>query len=219
MESVDSEINPAASALVLGDQILEVEGEEALSSNAVTLIRKYIGPEPLKLTVLRGAEKLQLEVPTVSYERQVPLGIYLKENESPLEAIPYTFSFIGSYVRGTGKILGQVFRGRVKASESFTGPVGIVNMFSGVVTSEFNAAVKAEQIFRLFAVISLALGITNLLPIPPLDGGQIILLILEKIRGKRLSLKAQSVVTLIGVIFVLALGAMALGFDIKRLLK
>lgn len=210
--------NPGVSKLVLGDKILSIGGDEVNSKNLLDVMQKHISSEPLEMKVLRGSEEITLEVPTVSVMQPLPLGIYLSPNSSALEAIPYTFSFIGSYMRGTFNILGQVFAGRVKASESFTGPVGIVDMFSGVMTSQFNLGVKLQQLLRLFAVISLALGVTNLLPIPPLDGGQLVLLLLEKIRGKRLSLKAQSVVTIAGIVFVLALGAMALGFDIKRIL-
>lgn len=215
---VDTKVNPAADMLVLGDQILAVDGEALTSQNAVEVINRHISSKPLKVKLLRGSEEKVIELPTAKVMQSLPLGLALSPNQSAWEAIPYTFSYIGSYVKGTFKILGQVFTGQVKASETLTGPVGIVDMFSGVVTAKVNIGFKLAQVLRLFAVISLALGVTNLLPIAPLDGGGILLLLLEKIRGKRLSIKAQSAVTIAGVVFILALAVMALGFDIKRII-
>lgn len=219
IEDINTKLNPGASVFVLGDQITSVEGIPVTSENFRSIVQEHISAKPLKVTVIRGDKTLTLNVPTVASDEAMPLGIQLQANESPLQAIPYTFSFIGSYLKGTVRILGQVFAGRVSASDTLTGPVGIVDMFSGVVTADYQIGLKVQQMFRMFAIISLALGVSNLLPIPPLDGGQILLLALEKLRGKRLSLKAQNVVTIAGVVFVLALAVFALGFDVTRIVK
>lgn len=215
---IDSALNPAASAFVLGDRILTVEGQPVTEDNFVTSVQQHATGVPIQFTVFRGSAETAISVTPVPVDTAVPLGISLAPNESALEAIPYTFSYIWSYTKGTGRVLGQVFQGRIAAKDSLTGPIGIVDMLSGVVTSERDAGVKFAQLFSMFGMVSLALGTANLLPIAPLDGGQLLLLGIESVRRKRLSVKAQSIITLAGVLFVLALALLSLSFDIGRII-
>jgi regulator of sigma E protease len=220
ISTIDKEINPNAGAFVPGDEILKVDGKEVNPTNLIPTLRASSSDSERTFTINRGGKTKDIQVKPSAVPGPVPLGVSLTLVQKPgFSVVPYTFQYMWSYLKGTGKVLGQVFRGRARAQDTLTGPVGIVSVFSGVVTSEFNVGLKLIQIFNLFAVISLALGATNLLPIPPLDGGQLLLLIIESIRRKRLSLKAQNIVTMIGVVFVLGLAALALGFDILRIFK
>lgn len=223
IHDIDTNINPEASKFVLGDQVLKVNDKETsveTFSDMVTeasLLSSHYTPEA-KFTVLRGSTEVELEIVLAPVEVPLGLGVFLDYNKSFLDAIPYTFSYMWSYIKGTGVIFGRIFQGKVAAQDALTGPVGIVDVFSGVVANNsFDFGAKAIQILNLFAAISLALGATNLLPIPPLDGGQLLILLIEKIRGKRLGIKAQTVVTIIGIVFVLSLTVLALGFDIHRI--
>lgn len=218
IHSTDTSINPDANKFVIGDQIREVNGKAVDISNFIPTLREEAGPDPIKFKLLRGSDEIELEVSAVGQEVPMPLGIELQVAEKNfLSTLTYTGQYMWSYLKGTAAILGQVFQGKVRAQDSFTGPIGIVSMFSGVITSKFDLGLKLLQLLNLFAVISLALGSTNLLPIPPLDGGQLLILAIEAIRKKRLSMKAQTVVTLIGVGFVLLLAFMAFTFDIQRI--
>jgi regulator of sigma E protease len=69
----------------------------------------------------------------------------------------------------------------------------------------------------LFAAISLALAITNLLPLPALDGGRLIFIILEAIRGKRISPEREAVVHFVGMMVLLALMVLITIQDVSRL--
>ena len=117
------------------------------------------------------------------------------------------------------RLLGQVFSGNIAAQDSLTGPVGIVQIFTGVVSDNtVDVGARLLQLLSLFGLISIALGFTNLLPIPPLDGNQLLLTAVEAVRGKRLSEKVQNVVTITGVVLILGLAVMVLFFDISRLI-
>lgn len=85
--------------------------------------------------------------------------------------------------------IGMLFTGKVGVDD-FTGPVGISNII-------VNTSGIVEYVYIL-AVISLSLGITNLLPIPALDGGRFVLLIIEAIRRKKLSENLEIKISLIG---------------------
>ncbi len=216
--ATDTAVNPDANKFVLGDQILEINNIPVTIENFIPTLRQEAGPEATSFLVRRGDGEVLIDVNTKAVQTPMQLGISLAKAEGDLlETLPYTFQYMWSYLKGTGTILGRVFQGRERAQDAVTGPVGIVNMFSGVVTSDYDIGLKLAQVLNLFAVISLALGATNLLPIPPLDGGQLLILGLEGIRGKRLSIKAQTAVTLIGIVFVLLLAVLAFSFDIQRI--
>lgn len=95
--------------------------------------------------------------------------------------------------------------------EQMTGPVGISQIV--VQASGF-----ANYIYIL-AVISVSLGVTNLLPIPALDGGKIILLIVEAIRRKKITLETEAKITLIGFSLLIALSLYVTYHDIIRVFQ
>lgn len=69
-------------------------------------------------------------------------------------------------------------------------------------------------ILRYMALISIALGITNLLPIPPLDGGRILFVLVEMVRGKPLSARIEEMMLMVGVAFLLSIGVLVIINDI-----
>jgi regulator of sigma E protease len=69
---------------------------------------------------------------------------------------------------------------------------------------------------HLLAVLSVSLGIFNLLPLPVLDGGHIVLLAIEKIRGKHFSLKTERIITQIGLTMIITLAIFATYNDLMR---
>lgn len=97
------------------------------------------------------------------------------------------------------------------AVEQMTGPVGI----SQIVVQ---ATGLANYIYIL-AVISISLGVTNLLPIPALDGGKIVLLIIEAIRRKKITLETEAKITLIGFSLLIALSLYVTYHDVIRIFE
>ncbi|NLV48366.1 MAG: RIP metalloprotease RseP, partial [Clostridiaceae bacterium] len=97
------------------------------------------------------------------------------------------------------------------------GPVGVVSMISDVVTEEQPFVEKIYQLLWMFAIISVTLGFMNLLPIPPLDGHHLILIVVEAIRGKRLPDRVQNLIGMVGIAFIILLALTALMFDVLRL--
>jgi regulator of sigma E protease len=97
--------------------------------------------------------------------------------------------------------LWQLASGKLSARDSLGGPVAIVRM------AHQQAEKGWEDLLQLACNISLILGIMNLLPVPLLDGGTLVLCVIEGIRGRPLPLKAQAVaqnigLTLIGTLFI-----------------
>ena len=114
-----------------------------------------------------------------------------------------------NYIVLMGKAIVGLFTGGVQ-NAGMVGPVGISSMIAQ--TSGL------FDFFYLMAVISISLGVTNLLPIPGLDGGKILLLIVEIIRGKKVSEEFEAKLTAIGLIFLLTLAVVVTVKDVGRLM-
>ncbi len=95
--------------------------------------------------------------------------------------------------------------------EQMTGPVGISQIV--VQASGFT------NYIYVLAIISVSLGVTNLLPIPALDGGKIVLLIIEAIRRKKITLETEAKITLIGFSLLIALSLYVTYHDVIRIFQ
>jgi regulator of sigma E protease len=111
----------------------------------------------------------------------------------------------------------MMFSGALKPQETLSGPVGVVSLIGDVVNQKQPISETIYQLLWLFAIISVSLGFMNLLPIPPLDGHHLVLIGVEAIRGRRLSVKVQSMIGYIGFALIIGLALMGLVFDIMRL--
>lgn len=119
-----------------------------------------------------------------------------------------SFMCVGQYLKLAIEDLIQLFIGKAKM-EQVMGPVGISNVVAQ--TSSIT------DFIYIMSVISLSLGITNLLPFPPLDGGKVVFLIIEAIIKKPLSQKFQIVVQMIGLCALLGLSVAVTFKDIINL--
>ncbi len=129
-----------------------------------------------------------------------------------------TFGFFGSLPVGANRAwgtfadnakgLGKVFKGEVKANKAFAGPVGIAKMFGGVI--------DWTRFWSLVGLLSMALALMNLLPIPVLDGGHAMFLIIEMIKGRPLSDKFMERAQLVGFVILITLMVFIYGNDIFK---
>ena len=120
------------------------------------------------------------------------------------------FKATGSYILALLNSIKMLFTGNIGAKD-FAGPVGI----SQIVLS----TVDIKEYIYILSVISLSLGITNLLPIPALDGGKIVLLIIEAIRKKPLNQSLEFQIQLIGFCLIIGLSIFVTYNDIIRLIN
>ena len=172
--------------------------------------------EAISVTALRNnVDTVRFEMTTTEQGTVgiVPLGpdhfFQTKRQEySVAQAIPMGFTkgwrFLGDQV----KAFGQMFKGRIKASESLGGFASIGKMFG----YEWDW----ERFWTMTAVLSLILGFMNLLPIPALDGGHVVFLLYEVASGRKPSDKVLEYSTQIGFFLLMGLLLYANGLDIIR---
>jgi regulator of sigma E protease len=136
---------------------------------------------------------------------------YYEERYGPLEAIPRSFQETGSKILFTLGVLKKMIMGAVSV-ENLSGPVMIAKVAGD------SARAGWEYFIGLAALLSISLGVLNLLPIPILDGGHIMFCLAELVRGRPVSEKAQIVSTQIGLFLVGGLMMFALYNDLTRLI-
>ncbi|HHP51020.1 MAG TPA: RIP metalloprotease RseP [Moorella mulderi] len=195
-----------------GDKILEVDGHRVESwSQLVSLIRSR--PEQrITLLVDRGGDLRKIEVTTVR-EPQTGAGLigitppWARENlyNSIVLGLQQSLLMVKMIILSLLKMV------RGKAGAEVVGPVGIVQMVGQAATGGL------VNVLSFTAVLSLNLGLINLLPIPALDGSRLAFLFLEALRGRPLDPRKENLIHLIGFILLLALLLLVTYKDIMRI--
>lgn len=208
-----------------GDKIISINGEETKYWNELTDIIHGRLEGKVKLSVLRDGKTLELQMKPRIREFKDIFGkdvkvamvgiapsdelVYIKYN--PAESIHKGFLKICELTAVTFKAIWSLATGRISFKESVTGPVGIF-----VLTAKA-AELGLVYLLNIMAIISTSLAIFNVLPIPVLDGGHMIFILIEKIRRRPLSPKVQDVATQIGLGILIMLMLFVFYFDIMRL--
>ncbi len=131
------------------------------------------------------------------------------EIDSPLNRIKYSLDACGEFINITIQGYKQLFTG-INIAEQFVGPVGISEII--VKTNGF------REFIYILAIISMSLGITNLIPFPPLDGGKILFLLIEAVRRKPLKQETEIKIQLLGFAVLLSLAIFITYNDIIKII-
>ncbi len=213
---------PAARAgLRPGDALLELDGERLTPSpqepNVVSDRVQKRGGAPIRLTIERTGQRQEVVVQPEfnAREQRWMLGVQVGPRLivvrlSPWEAVQQS---VAQNWQTSGWILtlvGRLFTARASL-RALEGPVGIVRHSGEAVRLGGGAVVN------LMVVISLSLGLLNLLPIPVLDGGHLLLLGLEGALGRDLSVKVKERMIQAGFVFLMVIFAIVMYNDIARL--
>jgi regulator of sigma E protease len=125
------------------------------------------------------------------------------------EAFPIATSKAWSTFRDNAKGIGKIFKGDVNPGKAVSGPVAIANLFGGTV--------DWVHFWTLVGFLSMVLALMNLLPIPALDGGHAVFLIIEMIKGKPLSDKFLERAQIVGFVILVCLMVFVFGNDIVKI--
>ncbi len=187
----------------------------AYANEFATEIRKH-KMEMVKLKVLRNADTLDL---AVQMDSTSTLGIALTPADSLLtvsrqkytlaQALPAGVTESVGFLSDQIKSFGQMFKGKIKAKDNLGSVISIATLF--------DASWRWESFWRITAMLSIILAFFNILPIPALDGGYVLFLLIELITGRKFSDKFMERVTTVGFLLLMTLMIYALGLDITRL--
>ncbi|WP_306488030.1 RIP metalloprotease RseP [Agathobaculum sp.] len=218
IDSVDpASTAAAAGGLQAGDEILEVDGYNILLRSDFEMALSRGMNTTYEVVVRRDGEKVTL--PAVVLEATI-------EGEDGRKMIGLTFAeqpdSIGmhvnmavrtslNYARLVWVSLGMLVSGQVGVDQ-LSGPVGVASVMATT------ASYSISAFLQLVAFISINLGVMNLLPLPALDGGRLVFLIIEGIRRKPVPAKYEGYIHAAGLMLLLALMVYVTGQDIVRLI-
>jgi Predicted membrane-associated Zn-dependent proteases 1 len=231
-DPVVAEVQPNSAAeaagVLPGDRLVALDGTRIRTFDDV---RRYVSirPEtPITVTVERDGRDMDLPmVPkrsevTDQFGNKVELGLigivtneqrgnFRVETFSPIQAVSEGVKETGHIITGTFRYIGNLVTGRMKADQ-LGGPVRVAQASGQMATLGFAAVVQ------LAAVLSVSIGLLNLMPVPVLDGGHLVFYAIEAIRGRPLGAGAQEIAFRIGLAMVLSLMVFATFNDITNLI-
>ena len=230
-EPVIGELTPGGPAetggMLPGDRIL-LAGSQSVStwSEWVRIVRGMPGQQ-LKVTVRRGESELRLSLEVaaedtaagqigrigaaVSLPPDLLAGMRAEERYGPVEALARATAKTWEMSALTLHMIWRMIVGDV-SPKNISGPINIAQ-YAGL-----SATIGAAAFLSFLAIVSISLGVLNLLPIPMLDGGQIVYTLAETVKGGPLSERAQMIGQQIGIGFLLVLMSFAFYNDISRLI-
>lgn len=205
-----------------GDRLISLNGEKVYLYDELLLFNRVNGGNTATVVFERNGEIMETEL-TPRYdeaEGRYMIGVQCAEaaQEQGFSRLKYAWYEIRFTVQQTYKSLLLLVKGQIK-SEEVAGPVGIANAVGDVydATKEYGGVTVFINMLNITLLLTVNLGILNLLPIPALDGGRLVFLFIEVIRGKPIPPEKEGMVHLAGLIFFMGLMVFILFNDIKNI--
>lgn len=199
-----------------GDRIVAVEGERVHTAHELSYEVMRRGIEPIEITVERDGQEVTLanvKFPLASEEGIAfgSLDFYVyAEHKTFGNVIKHAFYRSELTVEMIWESLFDLVTGRYGV-EAVSGPVGVTEVLGEAAASGFS------DLVYIAVVLSMNLGIMNLLPLPALDGGRLLFMIIELIRGKKVNQNVEAMVHFIGIIILLGIMVLVTFKDIGKL--
>lgn len=221
-----SEDSAAAEAgLMPGDVITQINHEKIHFYREVAVISSLNKGEPLEIHYERNGSKGVAEV-SPRYDEQAGryyIGIrgggeFLDCN--PLQVFQYGFYEVGYYVKTTYKSLGMLIRGQIKKDE-VSGPIGIAQFVGDSydqAQENYGTTSAILTMLEIIVLLSVNLGILNLLPLPALDGGRLLFMFVEVVRGKPIAPEKEGMIHFAGLVVFMVLMVFIMYNDIMKLI-
>lgn len=216
VDSVSSSGPNSQGQLRRNDRVIAFAGEKVdYLQDSRKVLEAYRGQD-IEASVIRGADTLLLPV---RVDSSALIGVYMQMPDQIVKVrhygaldgvgagLKYGAQTIGGYIQD----LKLLFTHSSQAYKSVGSFIAIGEVFP----SDWDA----HQFLSILALLSIILAVMNLLPIPALDGGHILFLLIEIITGRKPSDKVLAVAQVIGMVFIFALMFLAIGNDIGRLLR
>ncbi len=207
--------SPAAeSGFLKDDIILEIEGKAMLTSESIVAILSASDGQLVDITIDRNGAKQTISVtPELDpADGRAKIGIYMQQ-VLKRKGVAASFSdgvrFLYEIIKLTVRALGEVATGR--GLDQISGPVGIA------VASAEAARNGIASFVLLIALISVSLGVFNLIPLPILDGGWLVFMTIERITGKKIPEKLMYSLKIAGIALFIALALYATYSDVLRI--
>ncbi len=207
--------------LLPGDKIISVDGEKVYMAGEVTLISQFAEGSPMDIVYERDGELHETTLlPKYSEEAgRYFMGVYLGEygEIKGAAALKYAWYEVRYYFKTTYRSLALLIKGRLSADD-VSGPVGMVKIVDDAYEEVRPYGISAVilTMMSLTVLLSVNLGVMNLLQLPALDGGRLVFQFIEVIFGKPVPPEKEGFVHMIGMVALLCLMVFVLFNDITK---
>lgn len=223
IESIREESPAQMAGLQVGDKIVEINGKRIVAYPEIQIYINERKGKPIELTYKRDGNRYEVNITPEFVEDyntyQVGITPQVLKMDNVFNVIKYAFLEIIFWIKMVFYGLALIFTGAISANE-VTGPVGIVSVVSEgyreSVKAGFSYVVRTVSFF--IVLLSANLGVMNLLPIPALDGGRLVFLVIEAIRRKPFNEEKEGTIHFIGYILLMILMVVILFNDVRKLL-
>jgi len=202
-----------------GDKIISVDGFSVSSTEDIIEVLNVLRPDktaPLSITVERNGTLYTFENIQPFSDFQYTLGqVFEQKKGNFVEVIGASVNFSISTIREVITTLGWLFNGTL-GFKDLSGPVGIIGTVGSVVEEQQPVSETILNLLYFCAFISINLGVMNLIPFPALDGSILLLLLIEKLRGKPLPPEKMGIINIVGFMLLIGLLIATLFNDIPR---
>lgn len=211
-----------AAGLKAGDVITKINGKRMHLGEDVSLVTQLnTRGEALTVTYARDGETDTVMIQPVydeedqRYYMGISTGAYLDCNVP--QTFQYAFYTMKFYAKATYKSLGMLVTGQLSRND-VSGPVGLVKTVDDVYDAAkgYGMLTVAVNMLNIALLLSVNLGIMNLLPLPALDGGRLVFLLIEAIRGKPVPPEKEGIVHFAGMAALMILMVIVLFNDITK---
>jgi len=213
VDSVAPNSTAERGGLLRNDRIISINDVEINSFGAMKNELKNHVRKEITIGVMRHQDTLRLpmQLDTIPILGFTPKYPYAPVHYTVGESVKYGLSDAMDMLTVNVKGLGKVLKGKEKAAESLQGPIGIASLYGGVW--------DWMRFWTITAILSLVLAFMNILPIPALDGGHIVFLLVEMVTGRKPSDRFLEQAQVVGMIIVITLMFFVIGNDIFKLFR
>jgi regulator of sigma E protease len=212
---------PAEQAgLLAGDRIVEINGTAVDSSDKLIELVKSNGMDQLEIKAIRDGAQVNVTLMPVAVktEESYETGLrFVTARGNVFESFGQAASFTYSIIRSVFYSPGWLFSGKAKVSDMM-GPIGMVSTITTTVSQAPDVGQMLVYLMYITGLLSVAVGATNLLPFPMLDGGRLLLIAVEAVRGKPLSQEKESYISIVGFVLIILLGIYVAYNDILKII-
>jgi regulator of sigma E protease len=194
-----SNSNFQKAGLRVGDKIVQVDDKKINDWEDVSKALSGVGSsDKVTVTVKRDGKNVSVTSTLMNNSGSYIIGIHPKMVRNPVKCVANGFVSTWNMTKSMYKVIVQLFSGQVSTKE-LSGPVGIFYMVGESAHQGF------IYVVYLTALISLNLAIVNMLPLPALDGGRLLLIIIRRFTGKLISDSTENKINFVGLMLLFAL--------------
>ncbi len=195
-----------------GDKVISLNDKEIKSWDDFSVIIKDYPGKEVTFKVIRDKKEINIDAKLSSVDGKGYLGVgplLVKERMGAGQVVKESFKMVWGLSVTYVKLFGMLFSGKIPFSEARpVSPIGVVSIF------QQSAAMGAQNFILFVALVSILLAFGNFLPILPVDGGHLVIIIIEAIRKKPVSKKAIEIYNTMGIVLVVSLLLIGVVFDI-----